>query len=166
MTIAWHERSINFLKLCDIWKLSSTRLVFYGYLDSLLFAANASLNSQIHMFFSLNFSLTWSMQVHPYTFRNENQFLHLNFNEDPYLEFNYWLNHIGVDGIFTDFTGSLHNFQEWTSSQDRDTKSASKILHEITSLISSYNNGVWDQPLPRLICLFLFLMHNSIEIRT
>ncbi|PON70542.1 Glycerophosphoryl diester phosphodiesterase [Parasponia andersonii] len=56
-----------------------------------------------------------NLQVHPYTYQNENQFLPLNFHADPYEEYNYWLNHIGVDGLFTDFTGSLHNFQDWTS---------------------------------------------------
>ncbi|PON69692.1 Glycerophosphoryl diester phosphodiesterase [Trema orientale] len=83
-----------------------------------------------------------NLQVHPYTYRNENQFLHLNFHEDPYVEYNFWLNHIGVDGLFTDFTGSLHNFQEWTSSQERDKKSASKLLHDIASMIATYNNRV------------------------
>ncbi|KAL6995068.1 Glycerophosphodiester phosphodiesterase gdpd6 [Sarracenia purpurea var. burkii] len=56
-----------------------------------------------------------NLQVHPYTYRDENMFLHFNFHQDPYIEYNYWLNKIGVDGLFTDFTGSLHNFQEWNS---------------------------------------------------
>ncbi|XP_010546207.1 PREDICTED: glycerophosphodiester phosphodiesterase GDPD6 [Tarenaya hassleriana] len=56
-----------------------------------------------------------NLQVHPYTYRNENQFLHLEFYEDPYAEYEYWIDKIGVDGLFTDFTGSLHRFQEWTS---------------------------------------------------
>ncbi|XP_075663948.1 glycerophosphodiester phosphodiesterase GDPD6-like isoform X3 [Castanea sativa] len=55
------------------------------------------------------------LQVHPYTFRNENSFLHLNFHQDPYSEYDYWINKIGIDGLFTDFTGSFHDFQEWTS---------------------------------------------------
>lgn len=79
-------------------------------------------------------------QVHPYTFRNENQFLHLEFHEDPYVEYDFWINQIGVDGLFTDFTGSLHNFQEWTSSKG-DDKSGSKLLHEIAKLVSSYKKG-------------------------
>ncbi|KAL0865702.1 hypothetical protein Bca101_044820 [Brassica carinata] len=56
-----------------------------------------------------------NLQVHPYTYRNENKYLHLNFSQDPYKEYEYWINEIGVDGLFTDFTGSLHNYQEWTS---------------------------------------------------
>ncbi|XP_054804735.1 glycerophosphodiester phosphodiesterase GDPD6 isoform X2 [Prosopis cineraria] len=79
-----------------------------------------------------------NLQVHPYTYRNENQFLHFNFHQDPYAEYDYWINTIGIDGLFTDFTGSLHNFQEWTSSDGSDDKNASKLLHEIASLVSPY----------------------------
>uniref|UniRef100_A0A7C8Z4C4 glycerophosphodiester phosphodiesterase n=1 Tax=Opuntia streptacantha TaxID=393608 RepID=A0A7C8Z4C4_OPUST len=56
-----------------------------------------------------------NLQVHPYTFRNENQFLHFDFHQDPYIEYDFWINKIGVDGLFTDFAGSLHNFLQWTS---------------------------------------------------
>ncbi|KQK14255.1 hypothetical protein BRADI_1g14980v3 [Brachypodium distachyon] len=56
-----------------------------------------------------------NLQVHPYTFRNENLFLHFDFHQDPYAEYEYWLSRIGVDGLFTDFTGSLHKYQEWTT---------------------------------------------------
>lgn len=81
--------------------------------------------------------------MHPYTFRNENKYLHFDFHQDPYEEYDYWINKIGVDGLFTDFTGSLHNFQEWTSplsKDDGDDNSASKLLHKIELLISSYKN--------------------------
>ena len=84
-------------------------------------------------------------QVHPYTYRNENQFLHFNFHQDPYAEYDYWINKIGVDGLFTDFTGSLYNFQEWTSplSQDDgdDDGNAAKLLHKIATLVSPYRKG-------------------------
>ncbi|KAL2650514.1 hypothetical protein R1flu_018642 [Riccia fluitans] len=56
-----------------------------------------------------------NLQVHPYTFRNEPQYLHFDFHLDPYQEYEYWINTIGVDGLFTDFTGSLHLFQEWSN---------------------------------------------------
>ena len=79
-----------------------------------------------------------NLQVHPYTYRNENQFLHFNFSQDPYKEYDYWINKIGVDGLFTDFTGSLHNFQEWTTPNRREDESASKLLHKIALLVSSY----------------------------
>ncbi|XP_039039175.1 glycerophosphodiester phosphodiesterase GDPD6-like [Hibiscus syriacus] len=55
------------------------------------------------------------LQVHPYTFRNENLFLNFDFKQDPYEEYDFWINKIKVDGLFTDFAGSLHNIQEWTS---------------------------------------------------
>lgn len=80
------------------------------------------------------------LQVHPYTYRNENQFLHFDFRQDEYAEYDYWINTIGVDGLFTDFTGSLHKFQEWStplSSKD-DNDEASKLLSKIASLIAKY----------------------------
>lgn len=85
------------------------------------------------------------LQVHPYTYRNEHCFLHYNFNQDPYEEYDYWINKIGVDGLFTDFTGSLHNFQRWTShlspeddsGGDKGSK-ATNLLHEIALLVSPY----------------------------
>lgn len=77
-------------------------------------------------------------QVHPYTYRNENKYLHFNFSQDPYKEYDYWINSIGVDGLFTDFTGSLHNFQEWTAPKHHDSNTASKLLHEIALLASPY----------------------------
>jgi len=55
------------------------------------------------------------LQVHPYTYRNENKFLHFNFRQDPYAEYDYWINDVGVDGLFTDFPASLRRFQEWTA---------------------------------------------------
>lgn len=76
------------------------------------------------------------LQVHPYTYRNEHEFLHFNFLQDPYGEYDYWINKIGVDGLFTDFPGSLHNYQELTSPVSKDHR-ASKLLHKIAVLISS-----------------------------
>uniref|UniRef100_A0A7N2MS89 glycerophosphodiester phosphodiesterase n=1 Tax=Quercus lobata TaxID=97700 RepID=A0A7N2MS89_QUELO len=85
-----------------------------------------------------------NLQVHPYTFRNENKFLHFNFHQDPYQEYAYWIHEIGVDGIFTDFTGSLNNYQEWTSqSSDDSDSSASKLLHKIALLVNSYERGTF-----------------------
>ncbi|KAL1824969.1 hypothetical protein ACET3Z_011747 [Daucus carota] len=77
------------------------------------------------------------LQVHPYTFRNENLFLHYNYSQDPYLEYDYWINEVGVDGLFTDFTGSLHRYQEWTSPSISDDD-ASTLLHKIASMVSKY----------------------------
>ena len=65
---------------------------------------------------------TLNLQVHPYTFRNENSFLHFDFHQDPYAEYEYWLREIGVDALFTDFTGSLHKYQEWTAPHEKKEK--------------------------------------------
>jgi len=82
--------------------------------------------------------------VHPYTYRNEDKFLHWNFNEDPYMEFDYWINQIQVDGLFTDFTGSLNKFLEWTHPShqggiDDDNADADSILHKIAAMLAKYN---------------------------
>ncbi|CAN8239751.1 unnamed protein product [Cochlearia groenlandica] len=79
-----------------------------------------------------------NLQVHPYTYRNENEYLHFNFSQDPYKEYAYWINEIGVDGLFTDFTGSLHNFQEWTSPLPGNSKSRRQLLSQIASLARPY----------------------------
>ncbi|KAG6401798.1 hypothetical protein SASPL_138663 [Salvia splendens] len=55
------------------------------------------------------------LQVHPYTFRNEYPYLRFNFSQDPYKEYAFWINEVGVDGLFTDFPESLHHYQQWTS---------------------------------------------------
>ncbi|XP_039265972.2 uncharacterized protein LOC120341512 [Styela clava] len=47
--------------------------------------------------------------VHPFTFRNEYQFLAYDYGSDPYKEYELFINH-GVDGLFTDFPGSLNNY--------------------------------------------------------
>ncbi|CAA0840644.1 Glycerophosphodiester phosphodiesterase GDPD5 [Striga hermonthica] len=81
-----------------------------------------------------------NLQVHPYTYRNENQFLHYNFSQDPYKEYDYWINEIGVDGLFTDFTGSLHRYQEWTKPFSSGEEDASKLLDKIVTLISKFRH--------------------------
>ncbi|CAN4099404.1 unnamed protein product [Withania somnifera] len=79
-----------------------------------------------------------NLQVHPYTFRNENKFLHFNFSEDPYNEYDYWINKIRVDGLFTDFTGSLHHYQEWTNPFASGEKEATRLLHKIELMLSKF----------------------------
>jgi glycerophosphoryl diester phosphodiesterase len=56
-----------------------------------------------------------ALQVHPYTFRNENKYLHFDFHQDPYQEYRYWIHNVTVDGLFTDFVGTMHLYQQWTS---------------------------------------------------
>ncbi|MCL1465024.1 glycerophosphodiester phosphodiesterase [Argonema galeatum] len=43
--------------------------------------------------------------VHPYTFRNEAQYLAPDYNHDPEAEYEQFFN-LGVDGLFTDFPGT------------------------------------------------------------
>lgn len=78
-----------------------------------------------------------NLQVHPYTYRNENQFLHFNFFQDPYNEYDFWINTVGVDGLFTDFTGTLHRYQELTSPHRKD-ETANSLLVKISQMISAY----------------------------
>ena len=81
------------------------------------------------------------IQVHPYTYRNENMFLHFNFNQDPYQEYEFWIHNMGVDGLFTDFTGSLYNYQEWSSPlTPKDSRNATALLHKLAVLVSTYTN--------------------------
>ncbi|KAF5796898.1 putative glycerophosphodiester phosphodiesterase [Helianthus annuus] len=82
-----------------------------------------------------------NLQVHPYTYRNENQYLHFNFSQDPYLEYDYWINTIGVDGLFTDFTGSLHRYQEWTSPSPGKVD-ATKLLQNISKMIRKFEISI------------------------
>ncbi|KAG8078032.1 hypothetical protein GUJ93_ZPchr0007g4936 [Zizania palustris] len=78
-----------------------------------------------------------NLQVHPYTYRNENQFLHFNFHQDPYAEYDFWINNMGVDGLFTDFTGALHRYQELVSPHPKD-ETANSLLVKIAQMISAY----------------------------
>ncbi|KAF3327492.1 glycerophosphodiester phosphodiesterase GDPD6 isoform X1 [Carex littledalei] len=87
-----------------------------------------------HLLYNLTVHICY-VQVHPYTYRNENQFLHFDFHQDPYAEYIYWVRNIGVDGLFTDFTGSLHQYQEWASPL-KDVKSANALFHEISAMIN------------------------------
>ena len=47
------------------------------------------------------------MKVHAYTFRNEYQHLNWNYGQDPYVEYEHYLQ-AGLDGYFTDFSASLN----------------------------------------------------------
>lgn len=79
------------------------------------------------------------LQVHPYTFRNENQYLHFDFRQDPYAEYAYWLDEVAVDGLFTDFTGSLHKYQEWTRPyrKEQENRSPEALLREIAGMLKN-----------------------------
>ena len=57
------------------------------------------------------------LQVHVYTFRNEDQFLLWNYGADPYREYEQFLK-LGVDGYFTDFPWSLSHYMELLKAQN------------------------------------------------
>ena len=49
------------------------------------------------------------MEVHVFTFRNENKFLLFEYGQDPYQEFEKFYN-LGIDGFFTDFPATAKRF--------------------------------------------------------
>lgn len=51
----------------------------------------------------------YNLKVHAYTFRNEDKYLAWNYTQDPYNEYETFLN-IPIDGYFTDFPGTLKKF--------------------------------------------------------
>lgn len=53
------------------------------------------------------------LKVHPYTFRNEDRYLAVQFGQDPYAEYEYFMK-MGIDGFFTDHTGSLARYFQYT----------------------------------------------------
>ncbi|KAE8775391.1 Glycerophosphoryl diester phosphodiesterase [Hordeum vulgare] len=89
---------------------------------SLIYISNMTNAPKLLLIYPTTVPTEDTNQVHPYTFRNENSFLHFNFHQDPYAEYEYWLREIGVDALFTDFTGSLHKYQEWTAPHQRKEK--------------------------------------------
>lgn len=86
---------------------------------------------------------THGLQVHPYTYRNENVYLHFDFHQDPYQEYKYWIEDIRIDGLFTDFTGSLHLYQDWTSPLLSEA-SAMDLLDTFSRMISSFKHRSAD----------------------
>ncbi|CAK8686229.1 unnamed protein product [Clavelina lepadiformis] len=55
---------------------------------------------------------SYQLEVHAYTFRNEDQFLARDYGSDPYREYEMFVE-IGVDGLFTDFPWSLSRHMEY-----------------------------------------------------
>ena len=51
----------------------------------------------------------YNLKVHAFTFRNEDKYLAWNYTQDPYNEYQTFLN-TKIDGYFTDFPGSLKRF--------------------------------------------------------
>ena len=53
-----------------------------------------------------------NLVVHTYTLRNEHQNLAWDYGQDPYEEYRLFTE-LGVDGIFTDFPGTMSRFLQW-----------------------------------------------------
>lgn len=65
--------------------------------------------------------------VHPYTFRNEKNFLHASYKDDPKLEYIQFFE-LGVDGLFSDFTDEAIKAREiyMSSKTTKDKKNEKK----------------------------------------
>ena len=48
------------------------------------------------------------MQVHPYTFRNEDVYLAWTWMQDIYNEYDVFFQDVGIDGAFTDHPNTLY----------------------------------------------------------
>lgn len=76
-------------------------------------------------------------QVHPYTFRNEYDYLAWDYGADPYREYELF-HKIGIDGFFTDFPWSLANYMDMTTGNSPKLQlSASLILMVVFSSFRS-----------------------------
>lgn len=74
-----------------------------------------------------------NLKVHAYTFRNENKYLAWNYSQDPYNEYQTFLN-TQIDGYFTDFPGSFKRFLDMTY-----TEPASKPC--VSGVPSAHSSG-------------------------
>ncbi len=69
-----------------------------------------------------------------FTFRNEYQHLNWDYGQDPYVEYERYLN-MGLDGYFTDFPGSLNNYFEGKMAEHLLETVPIKVLYVPTYII-------------------------------
>ncbi|GAB4813315.1 hypothetical protein N2152v2_000361 [Parachlorella kessleri] len=50
------------------------------------------------------------LQLHPYTFRNEQSYLAWDYETDINKEYDLHFSELGIDGAFTDYAGTLHRY--------------------------------------------------------
>ncbi|XP_078481944.1 uncharacterized protein LOC100183504 isoform X1 [Ciona intestinalis] len=74
-------------------------------------------------------------KIHPYTFRNEDQFLATDYASDPYEEYNTFVE-LGVDGLFTDFPKSFSKFLDCKYPVDK-TGGASTTLGNVGLILAA-----------------------------
>ena len=53
------------------------------------------------------------LEVHPWVFRDENQFLAWTYGQDSYMELDLFIRTIGIDGFFTDFPKTASNYLKY-----------------------------------------------------
>lgn len=88
----------NISSICfgiGVWKNMIIPTNKYNYLQS-----TTDLVSKAH---------EYDLKVHAYTFRNEDKYLAWNYTQDPYNEYETFLN-TRIDGYFTDFPATLKTF--------------------------------------------------------
>ena len=76
------------------------------------------------------------MDVHVFTFRNEDEKLLFEYGQDPYNEFEKFLS-LGIDGYFTDFPATAKRFLD-TASNNSSNNTSSKYLSQLTLLFSLF----------------------------
>ena len=76
------------------------------------------------------------LDVHAFTFRNEDEKLLFEYGQDPYNEFEKFLN-LGIDGYFTDFPATAKRFLD-TASNNSSNNTSSKYLSQLTLLFSLF----------------------------
>jgi hypothetical protein len=91
--------------------------------------------------------------VHPYTFRNESQYLASDYNGDPTQEFKQFIN-LGVDGYFADFPGTgdqardsiIANFVRSPDNPDVLTKTKFSTLSGNAPLVIGHRGASGSRP--------------------
>ena len=80
------------------------------------------------------------LDVHAFTFRNEDEKLLFEYGQDPYNEFEKFLN-LGIDGYFTDFPATAKRFLD-TASNNTSNNTSSKYLNQLTLLLSLFHSYI------------------------
>ena len=76
------------------------------------------------------------LDVHAFTFRNEDEKLLFEYGQDPYNEFETFLN-LGIDGYFTDFPATAKRFLD-TASNNTSNNASFKYPSQLTLLFSFF----------------------------
>ena len=81
------------------------------------------------------------LRVHPFTFRNEDEYLAWDYMQDPALEYMKFLQ-LGVDGYHTDFSHTLSRVLDVAYGEPCDTSAAQRysahVYYLLTTIILSF----------------------------